>query len=249
MTTNKELQIFLDERKRKVSENVNEDKSGKMPYCANCTYKRDGVCVANNKRRVNLSLCAEAWNNGDDNFFYGVYLVKGGYAKVTKSKTIERSEYSNNFAFCERQGGFTTTHYVKEDLIFFYECEADYFAEEINSKIRSFGYVPYVDTEYLIENYKTLKDIENAIDKELCRYSNYNGIDFCDVSAGGIQIRLHHKEIGGYTVGQQFTLKYDLSNLNEAIEFVVAEFKRVNTSEYIKEKKDFIRIGEATGWH
>lgn len=245
---NKELQMFLDERKRKVSENVNEDKSGKMPYCANCVYKRDGVCVANNKRRVKLALCAEAWNNGDDNFFYGVYLVKGGYAKVKKSKTIEKSKRSNDFAFCEKQGGLVTMYYVKESLIFFYEGEADYFAEEINSKIRSFWYVPYVDTEYLIANYKTLKDIENAIDKELCRYSNYNGIDFCDVSAGGIQIRLHHKGIGGYTVGQQFTLEYDLSNRNEAIGFVVSEFERIDDNKYISDMKDFIRVGEATNW-
>ena len=50
--------------------------------------------------------------------------------------------------------------------------------------------------------------IESQINKCLCGFENFQGIDFCNVGAGGIQIRGHHKQIKGFTYGSQPTIKY-----------------------------------------
>jgi hypothetical protein len=70
----------------------------------------------------------------------------------------------------------------------------------------TFKHVPYLKEEILVEHKDQLLHIENEITKQLNEYPNFEGIDFCDVSAGGIQIRGHHKQIKGYTYGKQLTI-------------------------------------------
>lgn len=107
---------------------------------------------------------------------------------------------------------------------------------------------PYMKDKMLEENYDKLIYIESEINKQLANFEGFDGIDFCDVSAGGIQIRGHHKEVKGYTYGDQITLKYDLSNSEEAIELFVEMWKEQDTPKNLKEYKDFIAAGERWGW-
>lgn len=77
--------------------------------------------------------------------------------------------------------------------------------------------------------------------------NNIKNIDFCDVSAGSIQIRLFHKDIGGYSCGS-VDLSYDWDNIEEVIEQAIAVFKNFDTPERIKSYKNFIADGEKYGW-
>ena len=79
-------------------------------------------------------------------------------------------------------------------------------------------------------------------------FENYGGIDFCDVNAGGIQVRIHHNSISGYTYGQQKTILYDFSNIDEIPFEVVREFVRIDVPEAIQREKKFIADGEKYGW-
>lgn len=126
--------------------------------------------------------------------------------------------------------------------------EAEKYANAINEKFDAFKYKPYVSYKTLTEHFDELKTIESLIDKLLYRFENYDGIDFCDVSAGGIQVRIFHKKIKGYCYGEQKTLKYDFSNKDEIPFEVVKEFIKIDTPELVNNFLDFIRDGEKYGW-
>lgn len=99
------------------------------------------------------------------------------------------------------------------------------------------------------EKYKNeLIYIENAIKEKLKDYPNFKGIDFCNVGAGGIQIRGYHKDINSYTYGDQITIKYDFSNYLECINEFVEMWTAYDTPEKIKVFKDFIADGDKWGW-
>ena len=83
---------------------------------------------------------------------------------------------------------------------------------------------------------------------QLSDYSNFDGIDFCDVGAGGIQIRGHHKQVEKYCFGEQVTIKYDFSNLTEAINEFIAMWKAHDNDEAIHDYLEFIHWGEKFGW-
>lgn len=99
------------------------------------------------------------------------------------------------------------------------------------------------------KNYlQILDEIRKEINDILSKYPNFNGIDYCDVSAGGIQIRLFHKEVKGYAYGDQVTLKYDLSNADECVDRIVRVWEYYDTPENLKRTKSFIADGEKYGW-
>lgn len=107
---------------------------------------------------------------------------------------------------------------------------------------------PFIKIEILENHKEDLLKIENDINKLLKGFEDFQGIDFCDVSAGGIQIRGHHKYIKGYTYGDQPTIKYDFSNKDDIVmEFVSMWYKRDNPSNIRSELK-FIADGEKYGW-
>lgn len=126
--------------------------------------------------------------------------------------------------------------------------EAKKLAKERNDRISSFRHRPYLSHQILKEHFDELKRAETLINKMLLGFENYGGIDFCDVNAGGIQVRIHHNSISGYTYGQQKTILYDFSNIDEIPFEVVREFVRIDVPEAIQREKKFIADGEKYGW-
>ena len=113
---------------------------------------------------------------------------------------------------------------------------------------KGFYCIPFVKLETL-EKYKDkMLHIENTINKYLKGFENFQGIDFCNVSAGGIQIRGHHKEIKGYTYGQQPTIEYDFSNADDVIWEFLKMWGEVDNPQAISREKAFIADGEKYGW-
>lgn len=110
-----------------------------------------------------------------------------------------------------------------------------------------FYQIPFVKLETL-EKYKDkMLCIEKTINKYLKGFENFQGIDFCDVSAGGIQIRGHHKEIKGYTYGQQPTIEYDFSNADDVIWEFLKMWGEVDNPQAVAREKAFIADGEKYG--
>lgn len=79
-------------------------------------------------------------------------------------------------------------------------------------------------------------------------FENFDGIDFCDVGAGGIQIRGHHKRVKGYCFGEQVTIKYDFSNSIEAVDEFITMWKAHDNDEALHDYLEFIAFGEKFGW-
>lgn len=134
-----------------------------------------------------------------------------------------------------------------KDLFESYD-EANKIVTSRNKLLKSFRYPPFITEECLLQHSDKLNYIEQQIDKLLTNFENYNGIDFCDVGAGGIQVRIHHKAIKGYTYGDQKTIKYDFSNFKEIPLQVVEEFLKIDNPEAISKQQEFIRMGEKYGW-
>lgn len=137
---------------------------------------------------------------------------------------------------------------TKWDHLFETEEEAQETANLYNETIKCFDHVPLIDIQKLVANREALIDIQNKINEKLKNYPNFDSIDFCDVGANGIQIRLHHKQINGYTLSEQATLKYDLSNIEEAIDTSVNNFIAFDTEDNIKGYKEFLAEGDKYGW-
>lgn len=98
------------------------------------------------------------------------------------------------------------------------------------------------------EHLHKLYEVERAINIQLAAYPNFDGIDFCDVSAGGIQIRGHHKQVMGYTYGGQPTIKYDFSNYQQCIEEFVDMWKSLDSPDSVDSYNEFIDSGDKYGW-
>ena len=126
--------------------------------------------------------------------------------------------------------------------------EAKEIKRKYNNMISKFDSQPFMNIKMIEEHFEELMFIQNDIHKKLKGYENFLGIDFCNVSAGGIQIRGHHKNITGYTYGEQPTIKYDFSNIKEAISEFVNMWFEYDCDEYISREKDIIAFGEKYGW-
>lgn len=120
--------------------------------------------------------------------------------------------------------------------------------EYYKSLYSGFRRTPYLSISTLIDHAETLRKIEQAIDDGLKEFDNYDGIDFVDVSANGIQIRLHHKQIKNYTYGNQYTIHYDFSNAEEAPKEVIEHFKTIDNPADVQRMLRFIADGEKYGW-
>lgn len=118
-----------------------------------------------------------------------------------------------------------------------------------NELYNHFKHKPFLSWEILKDKFQDLKKIENDITKLLKGFEDFDGIDFCDVGANGIQVRGHHKQIPNYTYGSQPTIKYDFSNKeNIVMEFVSMWYSQDTPAKILKEKA-FIKAGEETGWN
>lgn len=107
---------------------------------------------------------------------------------------------------------------------------------------------PFLNEEILVQNLDKLITIETDIRHKLDGFPHFAGIDFCDVSAGGIQIRGHHAQIKGYTYGNQITIDYDFNNYIECIDRFVEMWKEQDKPEKVRAYKSFIADGERWGW-
>lgn len=137
------------------------------------------------------------------------------------------------------------------DDLFYVEDEEFIRRFQKNNKkvtLNEFRYTPFVSDDTIDEHCEDLVKCEKLINKLLNGFSNYNGIDFCDVGANGIQVRIHHKQIKGYTYGNQITIKYDFSNIDEVPYQVVKEFIDNDTQDKVNAQKEFIEFGEKYGW-
>ena len=108
----------------------------------------------------------------------------------------------------------------------------------------------YLGSHKYPEDYKEKLDyIRNKINEQLKDNKNYRGIDFTDVSNGGIQIRGFHKDIKGYCYPmRQTTIKYDFSNIEEAITEFVVHWENADNEKDIQDMKWFLDSGKRWGW-
>lgn len=106
----------------------------------------------------------------------------------------------------------------------------------------------FLSEETFIKYKDTFMRVANSIKDMLVDFPNYIGCDFCDVNANGIQIRGHHKEIGGYTYGEQITIKYDFSNIEEVADEFVEHWKQLDNPSDVARYKSFLADGERYGW-
>lgn len=99
------------------------------------------------------------------------------------------------------------------------------------------------------EHYRKIFEAAIAeINEGLKEYSNFDGVDFSDVGANGIQIRGHHKEIKGRTYGTQPTIKYDLSNITDTVSEFIEMWKQEDTTQKVNDYKRFLELGDKYGW-
>lgn len=141
-----------------------------------------------------------------------------------------------------------STNMVSWELLFESYQEAARYDKHIKKLYSGFFAKPYINTGILEKHKGQLCYIEKEIGKNLKSYPNFKGIDFCDVHAGGIQIRGHHKDIKNYCFGEQITIKYDFSNYKDAITQFVDMWKSLDNDSFISGYKSFLADGEKWGW-
>lgn len=130
------------------------------------------------------------------------------------------------------------------------EARYDKKMEEYNvrDKVKTFDRKPYLKPAIIEEHYDKLMYVQNEVNEKLKDQKGFDGIDFCDVSAGGVQIRGHHKEVNGYAYGEQITIKYDFSNYQEASDQFIDMWKAKDNPKALENYKDFLAQGERWGW-
>jgi len=187
----------------------------------------------------------------EDKMFYYVYINHGANEGVRKCKlgsSVEMVRWLNDDGtLSDYQQGYKT------DLLFDNEKDAILKFDEIyNIYNNTFKHKPYfshgTNEKNSISHIKDYIKIENAIESQLKNYENFDGIDFCDVNANGIQIRGHHKKIKNHTYGSQPTIKYDFSNCDEAVDDFVNMWKEIDNPVSINKELSFIAAGEKYGW-
>lgn len=176
-----------------------------------------------------------------------LYVINENEFKIESCELAEKSSdmvriYKNGELSSWSRGFRDGTLYAMKDE-----------AEKGLAKLKSlyfddFKYKPFMRVELLEKCKNTLVKIEQSINKLLSEYENFQGIDFCDVSAGGIQIRGHHAQIKGYTYGRQLTIQYDMSNSLDMVAEFVEMWRAVDTPEKIASEKLYIFEGEKYGW-
>ena len=137
----------------------------------------------------------------------------------------------------------------KEENLFETKVDAEKRLEYLDNLYhKTFKHVPYMKEPMLTKYLQKLIYIENSITEQLKDFPNFIGIDFCNVSANGVQIRGHHEQIKRYTYGKQPTIKYDFSNCEEVINEFVEMWKQIDNPTSVRGELAFIADGEIYGW-
>lgn len=104
----------------------------------------------------------------------------------------------------------------------------------------------YLSEEIVDEHRDDIIHINDEIMKQL-EGTGIDCVDFCDVSAGSIQVRLFHKDVPGYSYAD-VNLSYDWDNIEEVVQDAIEAFKRLDNPEHLSSYKRFIADGEKYGW-
>lgn len=120
--------------------------------------------------------------------------------------------------------------------------------EHLNELYNGFFHKPHISESMLERHKDELILIQKAVGDLLLDFVNFLGIEFYDTNFNGIEIRGFHKNIDGYSYGEQVTIKYDFSNMTEAINNFVDLWKKFDTEEYLKYYRQFIDFGNKYGW-
>lgn len=196
--------------------------------------------------KVNPRLVCKRYHN---TVFYYIESPNGCECKVVPC--ILECSYNSYFIRKFKDNFILDTsslHCFNWENLFLHRDQAEKISRKRNKRIKTFRYMPYLSHKCIEEHFSELLKCENFINKLLDNFENYEGIDFCDVSAGGIQVRIHHKQIKGYTYGHQHTIKYDFSNIEDIPILVASEFIKIDKPEYISAELKFIKDGEKYGW-
>lgn len=93
-----------------------------------------------------------------------------------------------------------------------------------------------------------LSEIKKYIDSQLSAFAGYLPVSFCDVSAGGVQIRGTNTSVEGYYM-VQVTIPYSFCGYMEQAKEFVKEYKAYyGSKDCVKLAKDFIACGKKYGW-
>lgn len=199
------------------------------------------------KGKVNMRLVAERFKNKT---FYYVNGSKSGDYKL--EPCLLSKDSFNSMAFViplnELHEPQKWSHGASWGDIYDVFEDAEKEVKNRNNLYNSFKYKPFLGLQTIKEHFQDLIKIEQDICKLLKGFDNFQGIDFCDVSANGIQIRGHHKKIKDYTYGQQPTIKYDFSNKDSIVMEFVNMWYEHDTPSKVSAEKRFIAAGEKYGW-
>lgn len=154
------------------------------------------------------------------------------------------------YFFDENWNLYNRSQHISLSSLFETYEEAQKHHKHIERLYKGFRVKPYVGSSILEKHKGQLRYIENEIYKGLKDYPNFEGIDFCDVHAGGIQIRGHHKDIKNYCFGEHIiiTIKYNFSNYKETISQFIEMWKAHDNEKFISGYKSFIANCEKYGW-
>jgi len=112
-----------------------------------------------------------------------------------------------------------------------------------------FTFQPYIGDNTYLNHANDLLDIQGKIYDQLADCENFVGVDFCDVHAGGIQVRGHHKLVKNYSYpSAQPTIKYDFSNKDEVVSEFVTGWKNADNKDDVDSFLRFVAANEKYGW-
>ena len=178
-----------------------------------------------------------------------LFITTGNISQIKEPKVVYVKEHLDWWGYKEDLNSASTILTNKKnifDLSKLDELNKKY--ELLKSQFEKFDKLPYISYEIFEKSFNELLNIQNSINSELAEFEGYDGIDFCDVSAKGIQIRGFHKDIKNYSYGKQITVEYDFSNSLEAVEKFIEMWKELDTPTLIRKELDFISMGEKYGW-
>ena len=135
------------------------------------------------------------------------------------------------------------------DHVFETEEAANAFAEKLFERKQELGN-SYLKDSMLADDsaFAKLVEMKKYIDSELSAFAGYIPVNFCDVSAGGIQIRGTNQSTDGYFMVQT-TVPYSFCGYMEKAEEFVKNYKEYyGNADTVNEAKKFIWFGEKYGW-
>ena len=115
-----------------------------------------------------------------------------------------------------------------------------------NYKEYGFDNLPFLNDDYQNQYFKLVL-AQEKVKSRLKDRPNFAGVMFSDVSAGGIQIKASNKQVP-YISMSDATIKYDFSNIDEAVDDVVNQFLSTDNEENIKSANDFFKTSMEYGW-